>query len=89
MNECFLLCRKNCFYFVERKIAAEAGVIKDTGFVVIIMHAAMIFLNDRTFRLTYLSSCPNDFVSNSGSTSVAFMIRATTTASLIYKIKTA
>lgn len=37
---------------------------------------------------TYLSSCQNEFVSNSGSTSVAFMIRAATTALHIYRIKT-
>ena len=58
----------------------------NTGFVVT-LHA-MIFLHDRHFRLTYLSSSQNEFASNSGSTSVAFMIRAATTALHIYKIKT-
>jgi hypothetical protein len=36
----------------------------------------------------YLSSCQKEFVSNSGSTSVAFIIRAATTALHIYKNKT-
>lgn len=48
----------------------------------------MIFLHDKNL-LTYLSSCQNEFVSNSGSTSVAFMIRAATTALHICKIKAA
>jgi len=69
----------HCFYFAGRKNTAQTeGTIKKTGFVVT-LHA-MIFLRDRHFRLAYLSSSQNEFVSNSGSTSVAFMIRAATTA---------
>ena len=74
-----LLCWK------KKNTAQTEGIIKSTGFVVT-LHA-MIFLHHRHFRQTYLSSCQNEFVSNSGSTSVAFMIRATTTALHIYKIK--
>jgi hypothetical protein len=37
-------------------------------------------------QITYLSSCHNEFMSNSVSTSVAFMICAATTALHIYKI---
>ena len=59
----------------------------NTGFVVT-LHA-MIFLHDRHFRLTYLSSSQNEFASNSGRTSVAFNIPAATTALHIYKIKAA
>jgi len=78
----------HCFYFAGRKNTAQTeGTIKKTGFVVT-LHA-MIFLRDRHFRLAYLSSSQNEFVSNSGSTSVAFMIRAATTALHIYKIKAA
>ena len=77
----------HCFYFAGRKNTAQTeGTIKKTGFVVT-LHA-MIFLRDRHFRLAYLSSSQNEFVSNSGSTSVAFIIRAATTALHIYKIKT-
>lgn len=58
------------------------GSTKNTKFVV--SHT-----QDKPFPTnTYLSSCQNEFVSNSGSTSVAFMIRAATTALHIYRIKT-
>jgi len=58
------------------------GSTKNTKFVV-------THTQDKPFQTnTYLSSCQNEFVSNSGSTSVAFMIRAATTALHIYRIKT-
>jgi hypothetical protein len=49
----------------------------------------MAFTYDRIFRQnTNLSSRQNEFASSSGSTSVAFIIRAATTALHIYKNKT-
>jgi hypothetical protein len=49
----------------------------------------MAFTYDRILRRnTNLSSRQNEFASNSGSTSVAFIIRAATTALHIYKNKT-
>jgi hypothetical protein len=74
---------------MKKILLGQKELIKNTGFVVT-LHA-MIFLHHRHSGFTYLwlSSCQNEFVSSSGSTSVAFMIRATTTALHIYKIKAA